>query len=169
MPACNISQVGADANAIKGWNGQSALMIAIHFGNAEVAKLLIANGATVSYAPPACNLTALHQCVRLAVAGSPVDALDIVKILFQYGANANQADRIGETALHKLLIDAWSLRHDDVCIQNIIPIALCLVQNGARMPTTTKERYLAGNPLWDTVETAMLQEKSGRCSLKLRA
>ncbi|KAF2253011.1 hypothetical protein BU26DRAFT_515390 [Trematosphaeria pertusa] len=43
---------GADVNALKGWNGQSALMIAIHFGNLDVAKLLIANGATVWYSPP---------------------------------------------------------------------------------------------------------------------
>lgn len=146
---------GADVNALKGWNGQSALMIAIHFGNVDVAKLLIANGAMVCYSPPDSNLTALHRCVRLAVTGVSKDALEIMNMLFKYGANPNQTDRAGETALHKLLIDAWLKRHNQACMKKLVPIALCLVEHGASMPETIKERYVIGNPLWDVVHSAI--------------
>lgn len=145
---------GADVNALKGWNGQSALMIAIHFGNLSVAKLLIANGATVWYSPPDSNLTALHRCVRLALTGSSTDALEIMNMLFEYGADANQADRLGETPLHKLLIDAWFQRHDAACMKKLFPIALCLIQHGAHLPMTIKEKYIIGNPLWGAVYMA---------------
>jgi hypothetical protein len=146
---------GADVNALKGWNGQSALMIAIHFGNVDVARLLIVNGAMVGYSPPDSNLTALHRCVRLAVTGSANDALEIITLLFRYGANANQCDRSGETALHKLLIDAWYSRHDDRIIQSLLPVALCLVQHGAHLPDTLKEKYMSANPVLDGVQMAM--------------
>ncbi|KAF2790887.1 ankyrin [Melanomma pulvis-pyrius CBS 109.77] len=146
---------GADVNALKGWNGQSALMVAIHFGNADVAKLLIANGATVCYSPPESNLTALHRCVRLAVTGSATDALEIMQMLFLYGADANQTDRLNETALHKLLIDAWFSRDNDMAMEKLYPIAVCLLDHGASMPQTIKEEYIVGNPLWDVVHTTI--------------
>jgi hypothetical protein len=145
---------GADVNALKGWNGQSALMIAIHFGNLDVAKLLIVNGAMVSYSPPDSNLTALHRCVRLAVTGSATDALEIMELLFQFGANPNQADRAGETPLHKLLIDAWLKRDNLGCMQKLAPVALSLVEHGAYVPKTLKERYMVGNPVWRAVQDA---------------
>ncbi|KAF2187209.1 hypothetical protein K469DRAFT_570897 [Zopfia rhizophila CBS 207.26] len=146
---------GADVNALKGWNGQSALMIAIHFGNVDVAKLLISNGASVCYAPPDSGLTALHRCVRLAVTGCSADALEIMKMLFVYGANPNQADRLSETPLHKLLIDAWFSRHDEQSMKKLYPIALCLVEHNAMMPETIKEKYILGNPLWGVVHKAI--------------
>lgn len=142
---------GADVNALKGWNGQSALVIAIHWGNVEVTKMLIANGAVVN------NPTALHHCVRLAVTGSANDALEIMNMLFQHGADANQSDRFGESPLHKLLIDAWFSRHDDACMKKLYPVALCLVEHGAQMPETLKEKYILGNPLWDVVHTVIWQ------------
>ena len=95
---------GADINARKAWNGQSALNIAIHFGNVDVAKLLIANGATTWSLSSDTNLTALHHCVRLAATGLSRDAQSIMTMLFDYWAKANQADRLGETPLHKLLL-----------------------------------------------------------------
>ena len=150
---------GADVNALKGWNGQSALMIAIHFGNVQVAKLLIANGALVTYSPPDSNLTALHRCVRLAVTGSASDALEIMELLFDYGAEANQTDRAGETALHKLLIDAWLKRDIAGCIQKLTPIALCLIDHGAHMPTTLKDKYMENNPLWTLVAAAFSKQR----------
>jgi ankyrin repeat protein len=143
---------GADVNALKGWNGQSALLIAIHFGNVAISKLLIANGALVSYSPPDSNLTALHRCVRLAVTGSATDALDIMELLFQFGANPNQADRLGETPLHHLMIDASLSRHSGDVLRKLYPVAQCLVEHGARMPATIKSRYVSGNPLWDIVK-----------------
>ncbi|KAH7124015.1 ankyrin repeat-containing domain protein [Dendryphion nanum] len=146
---------GADVNALKGWNGQSALMIAIHFGNVQVAKLLIANGAMVSYSPPDSYLTALHRCVRLAVVGSSDDALEIIKALFAHGAKVNQLDRLGESALHKVLIEAWLNRQDQEIIMKLYPIALCLVEHGATMPLNVKQKYMRGNPLWDLVYTAI--------------
>ncbi|KAF2707914.1 ankyrin [Pleomassaria siparia CBS 279.74] len=150
---------GADVNALKGWNGQSALMIAIHFGNVDVAKLLIANGATVCYSPADSNLTALHRCVRLAVTGSATDALAIMEMLFKHGADANQADRIGETSLHKLLIDAWYSRDDEMAMKDLYPVGLCLLDHGACIPETIKEKFIVDNPLWDFVHRA-----SGRWS-----
>ncbi|OCK96953.1 uncharacterized protein K441DRAFT_675457 [Cenococcum geophilum 1.58] len=39
---------GADINIVKGWNGESTLMIAIHFNNFAVAELLVDNGADFS-------------------------------------------------------------------------------------------------------------------------
>lgn len=146
---------GADVNALKGWNGQSALMIAIHFGNLHVAKLLISNGAMVGYSLPDNNITALHRCVRLAVTGSSDDALEIMKMLFAHGAKVNQTDRLGETALHKLLIDSWYHRQHEETIMKLYPIALCLVENGASPPGTIKEKYVKGNPIWDLVYTAI--------------
>jgi len=146
---------GADVNALKGFNGQSALMIAIHFGNVDVAKLLIVNGATVCYSPPDSGLTALHRCVRLAVTGSATDALEMMKMLFMYGADANQTDRVGETPLYKLLFDAWFARDDEDTIDRLYPIALCLLENGARVPSMMKEKYILGNPLWDVVHTTI--------------
>lgn len=146
---------GADVNALKGWNGQSALMIAIHFGNLSVAKLLISNGASVGYSSPDNNLTALHRCVRLAVIGSSEDALEIMELLFAHGAKVNQTDRLGETALHKLLIDAWFSRDNQETIMKLYPIALCLVDHGAGPPGTIKEKYVKGNPIWDLVYTAI--------------
>ncbi|KAF2442618.1 ankyrin [Karstenula rhodostoma CBS 690.94] len=148
---------GADVNALKGWNGQSALMIAIHFGNLDVAKLLIVNGAMVSYSPPDSNLTALHRCVRLAVTGSATDALEIMELLFQYGANPNQADRADETPLHKLLIDAWLKRDNMGCMKKLAPVAVSLVKYGAYMPRTLKEKYIIGNPVWQVLQTAILR------------
>lgn len=146
---------GADVNALKGWNGQSALMIAIHFGNVDVAKLLILNGAMVCYSPPDSNLTALHRCVRLAVTGSGTDALEIMELLFDHGANPDQADRTGETALHKLFIDAWLKRDNEACLQKLIPIARCLIKRGAQIPKTIKAKYAMGNPLWDIVHSTL--------------
>jgi hypothetical protein len=145
---------GADVNALKGWNGQSALMIAIHFENVNVAKLLIANGAMVDYSPPDSKLTALHRCVRLAVTGVAKDALEIMNMLFKYGADPNQEDSLYETALHKLLIEAWLKRDDDVVVRQLIPVALCLIEHGARLPQNIKDRYVIGNPLWDIVRHA---------------
>lgn len=155
---------GADVNALKGWNGQSALMIAIHFGNLEVAKLLIVNGAMVSYSPPDSNLTALHRCVRLAVTGSATDALEIMELLFEHGANPNQADRAGETPLHKLLIDAWLKRDNLSCMKKLAPVAVSLVDHGAYMPRTLKEKYIVGNPVWQVVQGAILKT-SGICRI----
>ncbi|KAJ4296182.1 hypothetical protein N0V90_006226 [Kalmusia sp. IMI 367209] len=148
---------GADVNALKGWNGQSALMIAIHFGNLDVAKLLIVNGAMVSYSPPDSNLTALHRCVRLAVTGSAKDALEIMDLLFQFGANPNQMDRTGETPLHKLLIDAWLKRDNMNCLKKLAPVAVCLVRQGAHMPRTLKEKFMIGNPIWEVVHKELLK------------
>jgi hypothetical protein len=144
---------GADVNALKGWNGQSALLIAIHFGNVDVAKLLIANGATVGYAPPDSDLTPLNRCVRLAATGVANDAIEIMEMLFEYGADANQEDRIGETALHKLLIEAW-LKREIKNVGFLVPVAMCLLEHGARVPRNIKEKYLVGNPLWDVVKSA---------------
>ncbi|KAF2682355.1 hypothetical protein K458DRAFT_390842 [Lentithecium fluviatile CBS 122367] len=145
---------GADVNALKGWNGQSALMITIHFGNVDVAKLLIANGATVGYSPPDSNLTALHRCVRLAVTGSSAGALEIMTMLFNYGADPDQEDRNYETALHKLLIEAWLKRDLRGTSKRFVPAALCLIDHGARVPGNIKEKYTKGNPLWDVVCSA---------------
>ncbi|KAF2636355.1 ankyrin [Massarina eburnea CBS 473.64] len=146
---------GADVNALKGWNGQSALMIAIHFGNVSVARLLIVNGATVGYSPSDSNLTALHRCARLAVTGRIKDALDIMTLLLEHGANPSQADRLGETALHKLFVDAWLRRDDSATMKKLEPAALLLIQHGARLPETIKEKYIVGNPLWDAVWCAV--------------
>lgn len=148
---------GADVNVLKGWNGQSALMIAIHFGNVDVAKLLILNGAMVCYSPPDSNLTALHRCVRLAVTGPYKDAIETMKLLFEYGANPNQIDPAGETALHKLLIDASLKRNNQACIKRLIPVALCLLEHGAHLPRTIEKRYVIGNPLWDVVNSAVFK------------
>ncbi|KAF2733238.1 ankyrin [Polyplosphaeria fusca] len=144
---------GADVNALKGWNGQSALLIAIHFGNVAIAKLLLANGALVGYCPPDSNQTALHRCVRLAVTGSASDALEVMNMLFQYGANPNQIDRLGETPLHHLMTVAWFSRHDDAVMKKLYPVAQCLVEHGARMPTAIKQKYIVGNPLWEIVNS----------------
>ena len=94
-------------------------MIAIHFGNVDVAKLLIANGAMICYASPDSNYTALHRCVRLAVTGSAIDALEIMNLLFAHGAKANQTNSLDETPLHNLLIDAWISRHDEQCMEKL--------------------------------------------------
>jgi hypothetical protein len=151
---------GADVNALKGWNGQSALLIAIHFGNVDVAKLLIANGATVGYSPPDSHLTALHRCVRLAATGSSTDALEIMEMLFKYGAKANQVDRLNETPLHKLLIDSWYARHDDATSQRLFPIALCLVEHGAHViPGSLREKFVFRNPLYELVQAEMWERK----------
>jgi hypothetical protein len=128
-------------------------MIAIHFGNVDVAKLLIVNGARVSYSPTDSNLTALHRCVRLAVTGSATDALEIMRLLFAHGADANQSDRLSETPLHKLLIDAWFSRDDEMAMRKLEPVALCLLEHGARMPGTIREKYREHNPLWDVAMT----------------
>jgi hypothetical protein len=143
---------GADVNAGQGWNGQSALVIAIHFGNVEVAKMLIANGARDT------ARTALHHCARLAVTGSASDALTIMQALFDHGADAHVPDRLGETPLHKLLIDAWFSRHDEAMIKKLYPVALSLVMHGARLPTTIKEKHVVGNPLWELVSTEIWDE-----------
>ncbi|KAF1959132.1 ankyrin [Byssothecium circinans] len=153
---------GADVNALKGWNGQSALMIAIHFGNVDVAKLLIVNGATVGYSPRDSNLTALHRCVRLAVTGVSKDALEIMKLLFEYGAEPNQMDRTGETALHKLLIDAWWRRDRPTVMKKLEPVALCLVDHGADLPKSIKEKYVEGNPLWEIAWRAIWRREDER-------
>ncbi|KAF1830223.1 hypothetical protein BDW02DRAFT_573274 [Decorospora gaudefroyi] len=153
---------GADVNALKGWNGQSALLIAIHFGNVPVAKLLIANGATVGYSPPDSHLTALHRCVRLATTGSSADALEIMEMLFKYGAKANQVDRVNETALHKLLMDSWYARHDDAIFQKLLPVALCLVSHGAHLiPGSLRDKFIVGNSLYDSIQAA-IWERSRR-------
>jgi hypothetical protein len=147
---------GADVNALKGWNGQSALLIAVHFGNVDVAKLLIANGAKVDYSPPDSHLTALQRCVRLAATGSSTDALKIMEMLFRYGAKANQVDRLNETPLHKLLIDAWYARRDDATFQKLFPVALCLVEHGAHlMPDSLREKFISENPLYELVLAAI--------------
>lgn len=146
---------GADVNAVEGWNGQSALLIAIHFGNVDVAQLLIANGAMVGYSPPDSHLTALHRCVRLAATGSARDALAIMEMLFKHGAQANQVDRLNETPLHKLMIDSWYARHDDATFQKLFPIALCLVEHGATMPSLMKDKFIDRNPLYELVHAAI--------------
>jgi hypothetical protein len=151
---------GADVNALKGWNGQSALLIAIHFGNVDVAKLLIANGATVEYSPPGSHLTALHRCLRLAVTGSSTDALEIMEMLFKYGAKANQVDRLNETPFHKLLIDSWHAQHDDARFQKLSPIALCLVEHGAHiMPGSLRDKFIFRNPLYELVQAAISERE----------
>ena len=151
----------ADVNGLQGWNGQSPLLIAIHFGNVDVAKLLIANGAMVSYSPPDSHLTALHRCVRLAATGSASDALAIMEMLFEYRANANQVDRLHETPLHKLLIESWYARHDDATFQKLFPIALCLVDHGAHMPASLDDKFMVRNPLYELVHAA-IWERSKR-------
>ncbi|KAF2653763.1 ankyrin [Lophiostoma macrostomum CBS 122681] len=154
---------GADVNALKGWNGQSALMIAIHFGNVDVAKLLILSGATICYASPDSNITALHRCVRLAVTGSAIDALVIMNLLFDHGAKANQADSLGKTALYNILIDAWLSRHDKECVEKLYPIAVCLLNHGALIPAFIREKYTMDNPLWDVIQIV-----SSNCVLQVR-
>ncbi|KAL6711916.1 hypothetical protein ACN47E_002959 [Coniothyrium glycines] len=146
---------GADVNALKGWNGQTALLIAIHFGNVPVAKLLIANGAMVGYSPVDSHLTALHRCVRLAATGSSTDALEIMEMLCQHGADPNQVDRLNETPLHKLLIDAWYARHDEATFDKLFPVALCLIEHGADTPTSIKDKFTVGNPLLELVQAAI--------------
>ncbi|KAF2106658.1 hypothetical protein BDV96DRAFT_590659 [Lophiotrema nucula] len=143
---------GADVNALKGWNGQSALLIAIHYGNVAVADLLIKNGAMIGYSSPDSNLTALHRCVRLAVTGSADAALEIMELHFAHGANANQSDRLNETPLHKLMIDAWFSREDESMMKKLYPIAQCLVEHGARMPVIAR-KHTVGNPLWQILNS----------------
>ncbi|KAJ4372068.1 hypothetical protein N0V83_003841 [Neocucurbitaria cava] len=154
--------MGADVNSLKGWNGQSALLIAIHFGNVDVARLLIANGAMVNYSPPDSHLSALHRCVRLAATGSAPDTLAIMEMLFGHGANANQVDRLNETPLHKLLMDSWYARHDEATFEKLFPIALCLVEHGAHiMPESLKAKFITDNPLYEFVQAA-IWERSKR-------
>lgn len=143
---------GADINGLEGWNGQSALLIAIHFGNVEVAKLLIANGAIGRYSIPNNHLTALHRCVRLALTESPTRALTIMEMLFKYGAKANQMDKLNETPMHTLLVEAWYARRDEFSVQKLLPIANCLVEHGACMPNLLKDKYLVGNILYNYVQ-----------------
>ncbi|KAF2806952.1 ankyrin [Mytilinidion resinicola] len=154
---------GADVNALKGWNGQSALMIAIHFGNVAVATLLIEHGADVCHAPPGSGSggPALHRCVRLAVTGSIREALELTQLLFDYGADANQTSRLGETVMHEVLMEAWFNRDVTDKILTCKEIAMMLVKNGAVMPKTIKERYVKGNPLYEVVE-AEVQEREAR-------
>lgn len=52
---------GADINIVKGWNGESTLMIAIHFNNFAVAELLVDNGADVCYALLGSSLIAFSS------------------------------------------------------------------------------------------------------------
>lgn len=154
---------GADIDVLKGWNGQSALLIAIHFGNVAVAKLLIANGANVEFAPADSHLTALHRCVRLAATGSSPEALEIMDMLCRRGADVNRVDRHNETPMQKLLIEAWYGRHDDATVDKLLPIAMCLVAHNAHLTTTLKDSFVVGNPLYELVEAAVLKrsKKSG--------
>lgn len=145
---------GADVNASKGWNGQTALLIAIRFGNVAVARLLIANGATVNFAPTDTLLTALHGCVRLAASGSSSSALEIMEILCRHGADVNRVDRFNETPLQKLLIEASNARYDGGIVERLVPIAQCLIDYDANMPVTLRDRFVVGNPLYGPVQAA---------------
>lgn len=144
---------GADVNTLKGWEGQSALLIAIHFGNVAIARLLIRNGANVSYAQPDYKTTALHRCMRLAAQGNGNAALEIMELLFEAGADANQVDRVGETALHKLLIDAWMASEGgNRTKESLLPVAVALVKRGAWVPRDLKARYRVDNPILGIVQ-----------------
>ncbi|KAF2498677.1 ankyrin [Lophium mytilinum] len=151
---------GADVNALKGWNGQSALMIAIHFGNVAVATLLIEHGADVCHAPPGSGGPALHRCVRLAITGSVREALTLMQLLFDYGADANQTSRLGETAMHEVLMEAWFNRDSIDQIVTCNAIVTVLVKNGAVMPRTIKERYVKGNPLYKVAEAEIQRREA---------
>jgi len=152
---------GADVNALKGWNGQSALMIAIHFGNVAVALLLIEHGADLSFSPPGSGGPALHRCIRLAVTGSVKEALLLIRLLFDYGADANQTNRLGETALHEVLMEAHFNHKLPTAVENFKEIALILVEHGSIMPGTMKERYINGNPLFEVVGE-LIQERDAK-------
>ena len=101
---------GADVNIVKGWNGESALMTAIHFNNFAVAELLVDNGADVCYTLPDSGLTALHKCVGLATSRQNSHAPEMMGLLLKQGANPNQACRFGESPLHNLLVETWYKR-----------------------------------------------------------
>jgi hypothetical protein len=67
-----------------------------------------------------------------------------MRLLFDYGADANQTSRLGETALHGVLMEAYFNRKLPTTVENFKEIAMVLVENGAIMPRTMIERYING-------------------------
>lgn len=146
---------GADVNIVKGWNGESALMIAIHFNNSAVAELLVENGANVCYALPDSGLTALHKCVSLAAARLDSDALKMMGLLLKQDANPNQAYRFGESLLHKLPVEAWYKRERLDQINHFTDLAQLLVNRGAVILVNLRKMHIDDNPLYEIVCNAL--------------
>jgi hypothetical protein len=84
-----------------------------------------------------------------------------MRLLFDYGADANQTSRLGETALHGVLMEAYFNRKLPTTVENFKEIAMVLVENGAIMPRTMIERYINGNPLYEVVGES-IQEREAK-------
>ena len=77
-------------------HGNTPLHIAIIFGNSDLARSLLYNGASVS-ATDDYNRTPLHA-VHMCVC--PDTQFELLELLLENGADANAKDKSGNTILH---------------------------------------------------------------------
>lgn len=120
---------GANVN-LKGQHG-TALHIAS--SNVEIARLLLVNGADMR-----CRNAFLHETPLMVAAYGK--SLDVVRLLLDAGAEPNDTDRSGETALHGAVL-AWSVREYDsdnraprgtcASLNNCLPLVKLLLERGA--------------------------------------
>lgn len=83
---------GVNVDTTDPWPRQTALIRAAMFGQAEVARLLIARGADVSHGAAPDGMTALHWAAA-------ADAPAIVTALVGAGADVHGPDGVGQTPL----------------------------------------------------------------------
>jgi len=83
-------------------NGDSPLLIAIETGNLEMIELLLIKGASPNF----CGYTLpLNAAIDIAVASTKSantvleDSTEIIELLLKYGADINQKDNAGESAI----------------------------------------------------------------------
>ncbi len=97
---------GADLEA-KDQSGSTALMYAASAGQLSACELLIKYGAQID-AIDKNNETALMKAARLTLQSNG-QHVEIVKLLLELGANAQVADRLGNTALKRAVDDQYAV------------------------------------------------------------
>ena len=100
---------GANINE-KDKNGVSPLHRAVRYRNPKVLEFLIKIGANVNYADKRNASTALHKVVfnsgAPSIKGKSDEAIEIIKILLDNGANPNLKNNKGKTPIDYVKKDA---------------------------------------------------------------
>jgi uncharacterized protein len=127
-----------------GLRGVTVLMIAVHNGHTDVAKVLLARGADVN---------AVDQGRRSALtfaAAAQSNRAALVKLLLQHGADPRHRAEMGETALLSAVVSG-----DAECTQLLVNAGADVnMRCGGMLPSTTK---LAGSFGIDSVTVITVQ------------
>lgn len=120
----------ADVNALT-----SALRTAVKAGNAEIADLLLKNGADIKKGD---NL--LHLVFETGGYTGRLRDISIVKVLLKYGVDVNTKDEHGYTPLHTV-IQGWYSLYGNYVEGELEEFVKLLIENGADVNATDQEGY----------------------------